>query len=103
MSNSLNCFKQYSELAMASYANFDSKDIEDTIDLPASKSFFKKYKVLYQDSKVFSGFSATLFEKIKSEEYSEELKDVADKIISFRGTDNIAHDSYMANIDWMSL
>lgn len=101
MSNSLNCFKQYSELAMASYANFDSKDIEDTIDLPASKSFFKKYKVLYQDSKVFSGFSATLFEKIKSEEYSEELKDVADKIISFRGTDNIAHDSYMANIDWI--
>ena len=101
MSNSLNCFKQYSELAMASYANFDAKDIEDTIDLPASKSFFKKYKVLYQDSKVFSGFSATLFEKIESEEYREELKDVADKIISFRGTDDIVNDSMNANYGWI--
>lgn len=47
MNNTLNCFKQYSELSMASYADFNAKDIIDTIDLPASKSFFKKYKVLY--------------------------------------------------------
>lgn len=101
MNNTLNCFKQYSELAMASYADFNAKDIIDTIDLPASKSFFKKYKVLYHISNIKTGFSATLFEKLTSEEYSEELKDVADKIISFRGTDNIPNDTIYANYGWI--
>lgn len=172
MSNSLNCFKQYSELAMASYAYFDIQDMvkeltnivnryfirdkfeeffdyiynnffedyyhfvlsynfasdeqkkilnkeinelaeqydEDEIVDTArlfkyssfAVSFFKKYKVLYHISNNKTGFSATLFEKIKSEEYSEELKDVADKIISFRGTDDIFNDSMNANIGLIS-
>lgn len=175
MSNSLNCFKQYSELAMASYAYFDIQDMVNVFDLKSANvlsryfnrdkfeeffdyiynnffedyyhfvvsynfasdeqkkilnqeinelaeqydedeivdtarlfkyssfavSFFKKYKVLYHISNNKTGFSATLFEKIKSEEYSEELKDVADKIISFRGTDDIFNDSMKANYGWI--
>ena len=173
MSNSLNCFKQYSELAMASYAYFDIQDMVNVFDLKSANvlsryfnrdkfeeffdyiynnffedyyhfvvsynfasdeqkkilnqeinklveqykehksidttrlfkyssfavSFFKKYRVLYHTSNNKTSFSATLFEKIKSEEYSEELKDVADKIISFRGTDQMLYDTLYANVD----
>lgn len=36
MSNSLNCFKQYSELAMASYAYFDIQDMVNVFDLKSA-------------------------------------------------------------------